>query len=53
MTHDDGLTWVAVDTLYAFTLALAPGRGWLAGPAGRIIRLDPALLLPLDRNGGH
>lgn len=53
MTRDDGLTWVAVDTLYAFTLALAPGRGWLAGPAGRIIRLDPALLLPLDRNGGH
>lgn len=46
LTHDDGRTWVAVDTLYAFTLALAPGRGWLAGPAGRIVRLDPALLRP-------
>ncbi len=53
LTHDDGRTWVAVDTLYAFTLALAPGRGWLAGPAGRIIGLDPALLRSPERGGGR
>jgi photosystem II stability/assembly factor-like uncharacterized protein len=49
LTRDDGRTWVAIDTLYAFTIVLAPWRGWLAGPEGRIIRLDPALLRPARR----
>jgi photosystem II stability/assembly factor-like uncharacterized protein len=40
ITRDDGRTWVAMDTLYAFTLVLAPGRGWVAGPKGRIVQLN-------------
>jgi photosystem II stability/assembly factor-like uncharacterized protein len=40
ITRDDGRTWVALDTLYGFTLALAPGHAWVAGPKGRVIRLD-------------
>lgn len=40
ITRDDGRTWAVIDTLYAFTLVLAPGRGWVAGPKGRVVRLN-------------
>jgi photosystem II stability/assembly factor-like uncharacterized protein len=48
ITRDDGRNWVTLDTAYAFTLALAPYGGWLAGPSGRIVQLDFAMLRRLE-----
>lgn len=39
---DDGASWVAVDTLNAFTVAVSARAVWTAGPAGRVARFDPA-----------
>jgi photosystem II stability/assembly factor-like uncharacterized protein len=39
---DDGASWMAVDTLTAFTVAVSARAVWTAGPDGRVVRFDPA-----------
>lgn len=46
---NDGAGWTPVDTLYAFTVAVTARAVWTAGPAGRVVRYDPA---PWLRTGG-
>jgi photosystem II stability/assembly factor-like uncharacterized protein len=41
-SHDGGASWVTVDTLNAFTIAITARAAWTAGPNGRIVRFDPA-----------
>jgi hypothetical protein len=41
-SQDGGATWVPVDTLNAFTVAISARAAWTAGPQGRIVRFDPA-----------
>jgi photosystem II stability/assembly factor-like uncharacterized protein len=41
-SRDDGASWVAVDTLNAFTVAVTARAAWVAGPKGRVVRFDPA-----------
>jgi photosystem II stability/assembly factor-like uncharacterized protein len=41
-SKDDGASWVTVDTLNAFTLAVTARAAWTAGPDGRVVRFAPA-----------
>ncbi|MGH7465157.1 MAG: WD40/YVTN/BNR-like repeat-containing protein, partial [Longimicrobiales bacterium] len=45
VSHDHGSTWIPLDTTHYNTLAFAPnGTAWLAGPDGRIAKIETATL---------
>jgi tripeptide aminopeptidase len=49
VSHDDGATWTALDSVHYNTVAFAPdGDAWVAGPDGRIARIERSSLVMME-----
>ena len=49
VSHDDGATWVTLDTTHYNTVTFAPdGDAWVGGPDGRVAKIARAALASAD-----